>query len=81
MLFFLSLSTRRAARSRRKFFLGLLFAAMGVVSDSLWGLFAGTVADRLRGNPSWSRRQRFLSGGMLISLGVAAAVSGHGPRK
>ena len=62
-------------------FLGLLFAARGVVNDSLWGLFAGTVADRLRGNPSWSRRQRFLSGGMLISLGVAAAVSGHGPRK
>lgn len=62
-------------------FLGLLFAAMGVVSDSLWGLFAGTVADRLRGNSRWSRRQRYASGGMLISLGLATAVSGHLPRK
>ena len=62
-------------------FLGLLFAAMGVVSDSLWGLFAGTVADRLRGNARWSRRQRLLSGGMLISLGLATAVSGHAPQK
>jgi len=62
-------------------FLGLLFVAMGVVSDSLWGLFAGTVADRLRSDTRWSRRQRYVSGGMLISLGLATAVSGHGPRK
>ena len=62
-------------------FLGLLLIAMGVVNDTLWALFAGAVADRLRGNPSWSRRQRFISGGMLISLGLATAVSGHGPRK
>ena len=62
-------------------FLGLLFAAMGVVSDSLWGLFAGTIADRLRGNSRWSRRQRYVSGGMLISLGLATAVSGRVPRK
>jgi threonine/homoserine/homoserine lactone efflux protein len=62
-------------------FLGLVFAAMGVVSDSLWGLFAGTVADRLRSNSRWSRRQRYVSGGMLISLGLATAVSGHASRK
>jgi threonine/homoserine/homoserine lactone efflux protein len=62
-------------------FLGLLFVAMGVVSDSLWGLFAGTVADRLRSDTRWPRRQRYVSGGMLISFGLATAVSGHGPRK
>jgi threonine/homoserine/homoserine lactone efflux protein len=62
-------------------FLGLLFAAMGVVSDSLWGLFAGTVADRLRRNTRWSRTERYVSGGMLISLGLATAVAGHSPRK
>ena len=63
------------------FYVGLLFAAMGIVSDSLWGLFAGTVADRLRANNRWSRRQRYISGGMLISLGLATAVSGHAPQK
>lgn len=61
-------------------FLGLLFAAMGVISDSLWGLFAGSVAGRLRGNSRWSHRQRYVSGGILISLGLATAVSGV-PRK
>ena len=63
-------------------FLGLLFAAMGVVSDSLWGVFAGTVADRLRRDSRWSHARRYVSGGILIFLGVATAVSGHPhPRK
>jgi threonine/homoserine/homoserine lactone efflux protein len=54
---------------------------MGVISDSLSGLFADTVARRLRHNTRWSRTQRYVSGGMLISLGLATAVSGHSPRK
>jgi threonine/homoserine/homoserine lactone efflux protein len=61
-------------------FLGLLFAVMGVVSDSLWGVFAGTIADRLRRRRRWSRTERYLSGGILISLGLATTVSGHNPR-
>jgi threonine/homoserine/homoserine lactone efflux protein len=56
--------------------LGVLFAVMGVLSDSLWGLFAGTVADRLKSNQRWMRRQRYVSGGMLISLGMATALAG-----
>ena len=56
-------------------------AAMGMVSDSLWGLFAGTVAERLSGNRRWTDAQKYLSGGMLISLGLVTAVSGHAPRK
>lgn len=61
-------------------FLGVLFAAMGVVSDSLWGFFAGTIADRLRANARWSRAHRYVSGGTLISLGLATALSGHRAR-
>jgi len=57
-------------------FLGLLFMAMGVVSDSMWGLFAGTVAERMKRHPRWRRRQQYLSGGILISLGIATAVAG-----
>ena len=71
----------RGPVARQILFLGLLFATMGVVSDSLWGLFAGTVAERLSGNARWARAQRYVSGGMLISLGLATAVSGHAPRK
>lgn len=62
-------------------FLGLLFAVMGVLSDSVWALLAGTVAQVLRGNPRWTRTQRYVSGGMLISLGVATAFAGSSNRK
>jgi len=61
--------------------LGTLFAAMGITSDSLWALFAGTVALRLNRNSRWNRTQRYVSGGMLISLGVATALAGSGGKK
>jgi threonine/homoserine/homoserine lactone efflux protein len=57
-------------------FLGILFSFMGVTSDSLWALFAGTVGHFLRRNARWMRTQRYVSGGMLISLGLATAFAG-----
>ncbi|HXN21171.1 MAG TPA: LysE family translocator [Candidatus Dormibacteraeota bacterium] len=62
-------------------FLGVLFAVMGVLSDSVWALFAGTVAHLFRGNRRRMRTQRYVSGGMLISLGLATAFSGSISRK
>jgi threonine/homoserine/homoserine lactone efflux protein len=62
-------------------FLGILFAFLGMLSDSLWAVFAGTFAHWLRGNPRWMRAQRYVSGGMLISLGVATAFAGSGSKK
>lgn len=62
-------------------FLGILFAFLGMLSDSLWAIFAGTLAQWLRGNARWMRTQRYVSGGMLISLGVATAFAGSGSRK
>ena len=62
-------------------FLGTLFAGMGIMSDSLWALFAGTVAQRLTRTSRWNRTQRYVSGGMLISLGVATALAGSGGKK
>jgi threonine/homoserine/homoserine lactone efflux protein len=61
--------------------LGLLFAVMGVLSDSVWALFAGTLAHALKRNTRWTRTQRYVSGGMLISLGVATAFAGSTNRK
>jgi len=63
------------------FFLGLVLTLMGLVSDTLWALSAGTVAQLLRRSPRWMRTQRYVSGGMLISLGVATALSGASNRK
>jgi threonine/homoserine/homoserine lactone efflux protein len=62
------------------FFLGTLFAVLGLTSDSIWALTAGTVAHLFRRNPRAMRTQRYVSGGMLISLGVATAFAGS-PRK
>jgi threonine/homoserine/homoserine lactone efflux protein len=54
--------------------LGLSFAFLGFLSDSVYALAAGTVADRLRGSPRVARFERWFGGSMLIGLGVVAAV-------
>jgi threonine/homoserine/homoserine lactone efflux protein len=54
--------------------LGLSFALLGFLSDSMWAFAAGTVADRLRGSLAMARVQRWLGGGVLVGLGILAAV-------
>src|SRR5262245_21422108 len=54
--------------------LGLTFAALGAMSDSLYAVVAGTVADRLRGTPLIARIERWFGGTVLIGLGVTSAV-------
>lgn len=58
------------------FQLGVLFALMGWISDSLWAVLAGTVAERFRSSVRLRRAQRNVSGSALIALGVASAFSG-----
>ena len=57
------------------FQLGVLFALMGWCSDSIWAVLAGTVADRFRASVRLRRAQRNVSGGTLIALGLASALS------
>jgi threonine/homoserine/homoserine lactone efflux protein len=54
--------------------LGLVFCAIAVISDSTWGLAAGTVGPRLRAGV---RRglQRWGSGTAFVALGVGAALT------
>jgi threonine/homoserine/homoserine lactone efflux protein len=54
--------------------LGLSFALLGFLSDSMYALTAGTVADRLRGSVGIACVQRWVGGGVLVGLGVLAAV-------
>ncbi|HKD94681.1 MAG TPA: LysE family translocator [Gaiellaceae bacterium] len=54
--------------------LGLTFALLGFLSDSMWALAAGTVADRLRGSTGITRVQRWVGGSVLVGLGIIAAV-------
>jgi threonine/homoserine/homoserine lactone efflux protein len=71
----------RGAIAPQILFLGLLFVCMGVVSDSLWALCAGTLAQYLRGHARGMHTLRYVSGGMLISLGVVTAFGGSSSRK
>jgi threonine/homoserine/homoserine lactone efflux protein len=63
------------------FSLGVLFALMGLLSDSSWALVAGTLCAKLKNNLRWRRTQKNISGGALIALGLATAFSGSGARK
>jgi threonine/homoserine/homoserine lactone efflux protein len=52
--------------------LGLTFVALGLVSDSLYALAAGTVGNVLRRK---RRAVRYFSGGVFITLGVVASLA------
>jgi len=53
--------------------LGLSFALLGFLSDSLYALAAGSVAERLRGSAGIARFERWFGGSVLVGLGIAAA--------
>ncbi|HEY0388645.1 MAG TPA: LysE family translocator [Gaiellales bacterium] len=56
--------------------LGLTFALLGLVTDSAWGLLAGTAAGWVRGRSAVRRVQRWVTGCVFIGLGVATALVG-----
>jgi threonine/homoserine/homoserine lactone efflux protein len=57
-------------------FLGVLFALLGLVTDSLWALAAGTAGGVLRRSRRFVKAQRYVAGGVYIGLGVATALVG-----
>ncbi len=54
--------------------LGFTFAGLGLLSDSLYAIVAGSIADRLRGTPVIARVERWFGGTVLIGLGLASAL-------
>jgi threonine/homoserine/homoserine lactone efflux protein len=58
--------------------LGLLFAVLGLVTDSLWALAAGTAGGVLRRSRRFVRAQRYVTGTVYVGLGVATAFAGSG---
>jgi threonine/homoserine/homoserine lactone efflux protein len=57
-------------------FLGILFALLGLVTDSLWALVAGTAGGVLRRSQRFVRTQRYVAGSVYVGLGVATAFAG-----
>jgi threonine/homoserine/homoserine lactone efflux protein len=56
--------------------LGVSFVVLAMISDSAYALLAGSLREWLRGNARCLRLQRYVSGGVLVSLGLATALSG-----
>jgi threonine/homoserine/homoserine lactone efflux protein len=57
-------------------FLGVLFALLGLVTDSLWALAAGTAGGWLRGHRGFVRAQRYVAGSVYVGLGAVTALTG-----
>jgi threonine/homoserine/homoserine lactone efflux protein len=57
--------------------LGAIFVVIGAVFDSGYALSAGSVGSWLTRHPRALDRQRFVSGGIFLAMGGAAALTGH----
>ena len=57
-------------------FLGLLFAFLGLITDSIWAMAAGTAGGVLRRSRRFTRIQRYVTGTVYIGLGVTTALVG-----
>ena len=61
--------------------LGVFFLVLAAISDGMYALAAGTASDWLRGNPRFLRAERWISGSVLVGLGLTAALSGSNRSK
>jgi threonine/homoserine/homoserine lactone efflux protein len=57
--------------------LGLIFVAIALVSDSIWGLAAGTARAWLGGSPRRLEALGGLGGLVMVVLGVRLALAGR----
>jgi threonine/homoserine/homoserine lactone efflux protein len=57
-------------------FLGVCFLLLGLATDSCYALAAGTAGNVLRRSRAYLRFERYVSGALLVGLGVTAALAG-----
>ena len=65
----------RGAVTVQLFMLGSLFVLLGIVSDSLYALLAGTVGQWLKGTGGFKRAERYVVGSVYLGLGVTTALA------
>ncbi|HET7263205.1 MAG TPA: LysE family translocator [bacterium] len=66
---------RRPDVPLQMFALGAVFVVFGAVSLGLIAIFAGALQARLRRSAAWAAAARWVSGGVLVALGLRLAVS------
>ena len=57
--------------------LGLLFTALGFVTDGCYALAAGTAGEWLKRSRGYLAAERYVSGALFIGLGLSAAFAGN----
>jgi len=57
--------------------LGAIFVLLGLVTDGIYALMAGTATRWLRGHPRFVASSPWISGGMYVGLGLVAALSSN----
>jgi threonine/homoserine/homoserine lactone efflux protein len=57
------------------FFLGVTLVLIGICTDSTYALVGGSAGRVLRHSRMWRRSERYVSGGIYITLGVGAALT------
>jgi threonine/homoserine/homoserine lactone efflux protein len=57
--------------------LGVVFVALGAITDSLYALAAGAAARWLRGSSRFLAAERWISGGLYVGLGLVAAFASN----
>jgi threonine/homoserine/homoserine lactone efflux protein len=60
--------------------LGALFVVLATITDSTYALVSSGVGRMITQSAGFQRIQKYVTGGIYISLGVAAAVSGSGKK-
>lgn len=83
-LFFLAflpqfVDVSRGAALAQTMFFGVLFVALGLLSDGLYALLAAGLAGRMRTSKTFADARRWLAGATLVALGVTAAAGGARP--
>jgi threonine/homoserine/homoserine lactone efflux protein len=58
-------------------FLGLLFATLALITDGCYALAAGTAGGWLKRSRIYLRFERYVTGALLIGLGLTAAFAGN----
>ena len=80
-LFFLAflpqfVDSARGSIAPQLLILGALFVLMGMISDSLYALTAGTLGSWLKTTRQFWRAERYVVGSVYVGLGLTAALAG-----
>jgi threonine/homoserine/homoserine lactone efflux protein len=68
----------RGPVAQQVLWLGATFVLLSVCTDATYALLAGTVGRGLQRHSGFQRKQRYVTGGIYLTLGLTAAFAGEG---